>query len=68
MRGAVLHGLFQGVPYMDPVEQRVMRRSYGTELAVIFDPRTHPYHRKLVDDNDGHFRCKEMKWYAKKVG
>jgi hypothetical protein len=68
MRGAVLHGLFHGIPDMHhPVEQRVMRRNYGTELAVIFDPSTHPENWKFLDVNDGNFRCKEMKWFAKKV-
>jgi hypothetical protein len=62
MRGAVLHGLD-----LDIVERRIMRHNYGTELAHIFDPNTHPDHLKFRDEVDGSLRCKVLKWYAKKA-
>jgi hypothetical protein len=68
MQGAVLHGLVQELPDWDPVEQRVMRRNYGTQLAPLFDPDKHPYYRRFIDETDGHARCKVLNWYAKKVG
>ena len=67
MHGAILHGLFQGCPDMDPIYERVMRRSYGTELATIFQPNIHPYHLQFVDRMDGNRRCRVMKWYARQV-
>jgi len=62
MRGAVLHGLD-----LDIVDRRVMRRSYGTQLADVFNPKIHPHTRKFIDELDGSERCTVAKWYAKKV-
>jgi len=67
MRGAVLHGLIHRDPSLNPLDQRVMRRSYGIDLSDVFDPTTHPNHLKFVDKIDGNLRCFVMKWYAKKV-
>jgi hypothetical protein len=67
MRGAVLHGFFQGLPSLDPVKQRVMRLNYGVELSVLFNSNRHPLHLKYFRETDGTHRCDVMQWYAKKV-
>lgn len=62
MRGAVLHGLG-----LNLVPERLMRRSYGSELNILFDSTKHPVDRKFIDEIDGLDRCNVMCWFAKKV-
>ena len=44
-----------------------MRRNYGTQLSDHFEPSNHRKSQKFLDPVDGTYRCKVMKWYAKKV-
>jgi hypothetical protein len=67
MRGAVLHGLVRGLPDLDPLEDIVMRRSYGMELSEVFDPTKHPHYRQYRDETDGKLRCRVMYWFVKQV-
>jgi hypothetical protein len=62
MRGAVLHGLG-----LNMVPEHLMRRSYGSEQDVLFNPNEHPAEHKFVDKVDGCDRFKVMCWFAKKV-
>jgi hypothetical protein len=68
MRGAVLHGLFEGLPtHLNPVTERKLRRSYGIKVSSLFDPEKHPQNLKYFNEIDDTARCITMHWFAKKV-
>ena len=62
MRGAVLYKL--GLNF---VKERLMRRSYGACVQVLFSSGYHPEHLK-VECIDGVIRCdRVMDWFVQKV-
>ena len=62
MKGAVLARL-NG----NRIEERLLRRHYGTKISVEFKEGYHPEARKFTDVDGQHYCSNVMFWYANKV-
>ena len=65
VRGALMKGLSQLVPYEEKVKvaTRAARKHYGTEIMSKYDSSKHAKAKSWWDDYDGEYKVFDMSWF-----